>query len=283
MDPTVPRQKHSLKTDTLQDALETASAHWLSGRGGAAMEGFARASVEFLGGTRECASLGASDATRYLTHLRKKLSAASVVAYYSAFRRMLSLAGYPPPASWPKAPTPPRKSRREPIADDDLKRVIIGLRGRGWSETADLALLLRGCGLRVRVEALAMEALKITPGDTYDTLEVVGKGEHERPVPVVDPAARAILQDASRMQAIRRIPYKTHGDRWRKVVSQSDVKSGLASFHALRHAYACHALERSGGNLVLVQELLGHSDPATTARYLKVDLAKKAEVLAGEP
>lgn len=55
------------------------------------------------------------------------------------------------------------------------------------------------------------------------------------------------------------------------------------ALHRFRHTYATEMLRRSGGNLRLVQTLLGHQSPATTARYLAVyDAEKKAaaELLA---
>lgn len=255
------------------------------------MASLAKKAVEALGAELKLVDLGPAHAVELLSDLRGhyRLSPKSVQCCYGAFTRMLALSGVQT-VGWPKAPTPPRVKSREAMKGDDLDALIEWFRGRDWTTTADLAVLLRGTGLRVDVEALTEENLHYAdpvgavgvdapPNSGYGVLTVTGKGGHERVVPVVDPDCRSLLGDPDRLDAMRAVPYRTHLRRWTAGVSALGIKTRLATPHAVRHGYASSVLARSGGNLVMVQELLGHADPATTARYLSVDLAAKASVL----
>lgn len=267
---------------SLADCLEIAEDHWGGRKGSASMGHFVRKAISCVPGGMdaiaedlESAACGVS----LLASLRGEgLSPKSVQTYYQAFRRMLKLAGVDT-VRWPNAPTPPRKTR-EPMSNDDAGRLIGWLDAKGQGETGDLARVLRGSGLRVRIEALARDALGIIVGPDCTVLRVTGKGGHERLIPVVDLGAVGVLADPIRLDAIRAIPYLTHLARWRKGVAALGITSRLATPHSLRHQYACEALRKSGGNIAMVAELLGHSDPAVTARYLSVDLSAKAEALS---
>jgi site-specific recombinase XerD len=59
----------------------------------------------------------------------------------------------------------------------------------------------------------------------------------------------------------RHKPYRT----LKAIVRDSDIKK-LVSTHTLRHSYATHLLE-VGVNLRVIQEILGHGSPKTTAIY----------------
>lgn len=269
---------------TLLAALETASEHWQGRKGAATMEAGVRActgALEALYGPLELCDLNASYGVFLLSALRAKgLSAKSVAVYYGAFRRGLDLAQFPTP-SWPKAPTPPRKTR-DPFKAEPLEALRMWLYAQGWPDTADLLTFMRGTGLRVNVEARTAENLRLEPqkaGD-WDILHVVGKGANERIIPVVRLDTRALLRDEGRMLALRERPYRTHLWRWTQGVKALGITSRLATPHAVRHGYATEAYEKSGGNLALVQELLGHASVTTTSTYVTVDMDKKAGALS---
>jgi len=143
----------------------------------------------------------------------------------------------------------------------------------------DLVVLevLYGAGLRVG------ECCAITVGDLdLDAahLTVLGKGSKERRVPLNAPAiaalreyldvARPMLANAESPPDLvllnRRGRPLTPRDA-RRILERHPLDDGRSLHpHALRHAYATHLLE-GGADLRTVQELLGHTDLATTQVY----------------
>jgi site-specific recombinase XerD len=150
-----------------------------------------------------------------------------------------------------------------------------------------LVLLLLSTGLR-RSEAAAITLDQIDL--EHRQLRVRGKGNKERMVPLTADVVEAIGQHlASRkptscnhlfISSVTGEPL-TGGGVY-KVIRPLLKKAGLdgqgITPHKLRHTFATH-LVRNGVDVKTVQELLGHNDLGTTAKYLHSDgQAKQAAV-----
>ncbi len=140
--------------------------------------------------------------------------------------------------------------------------------------------LLYGSGLRVS------ELCGLDP-DAVDLdrqrLVVWGKGAKQRVVPLSDPAVHALRRWlALRPRHVAALPVEAadaaalfHNARGRRITSRDvrrilDRRSPVPTHpHALRHTFATHLLD-GGADLRVVQELLGHSDLATTQVYTHV-------------
>lgn len=141
-----------------------------------------------------------------------------------------------------------------------------GLRDRALIET------LYATGLRVS------ELASLRTQDTgRDTVTVKGKGGKFRTVPLGRPAQRALDRyvDDGRPHLVT----SDSGDalwlgaRGGSMTTRSlrrSVSKHIATFpHAVRHSFATHLLE-GGADLRTVQDLLGHTDLATTQIYTAV-------------
>ena len=143
----------------------------------------------------------------------------------------------------------------------------------------DVALLelLYGSGLRI-AEATALDVDDVDLGRAR--VVVWGKGGKQRTVPLSAPATDALrrwLADGRALLATDVTPagavfLNRRGRRLtprdaRRILDRRAIEPTHP--HALRHTFATHLLD-GGADLRVVQELLGHSDLATTQRYTHV-------------
>ena len=156
-----------------------------------------------------------------------------------------------------------------------LQRFLDDLDGVNPVDLRDRAILevLYGTGLRVS-ELAAMTTADVD-GATF--VRVRGKGDKERAVPLGDQARRATerYMNAGRPALVGpdtgdALWLGVRGGRLDPRGIRRVVRSRLGTFpHALRHSYATHLLE-GGADLRSVQDLLGHSELATTQIYTAV-------------
>jgi integrase/recombinase XerC len=164
----------------------------------------------------------------------------------------------------------------------------------GQAETCLRAVALRDAAVLELLYATGIrvsELCGLTP-DSFDharrTVRVRGKGDKERTVPVGVPALRAVTRwlEAGRpalatTSSGSALFLGVRGGRLdprtaRRIVHQRLREAGVARDtgpHGLRHSAATHLLE-NGADLRSVQEILGHSSPATTQIYTHVSIER---------
>ena len=159
----------------------------------------------------------------------------------------------------------------------------LGLRDRALFE------LLYATGLRVsEISGLELEQLNLDSG----FLRCFGKGSKERIVPIGKTAQTYVRRYLERVRPVlvrkrpqtRAVFVNVRGLRlsrqrvWqlvRRYLLQNNLKR--VGPHGFRHSFATHLLAR-GADLRTVQELLGHSNIATTQRYTHVDRGRLKKV-----
>ncbi|MBR1569990.1 MAG: site-specific tyrosine recombinase XerD [Bacteroidales bacterium] len=156
----------------------------------------------------------------------------------------------------------------------DLKKTF-GKRDRAILE------VLYGCGLRVsEVAGLLISHIHFDEG----FVDVVGKGDKQRLVPLGEMAAdavRAYMEDRP-LPASRAFDDILFLNRFGKplsrisifnLVKQQAMAAGIRkeiSPHTFRHSFATHLIE-NGADLRIVQEMLGHESILTTELYTHID------------
>jgi integrase/recombinase XerD len=146
------------------------------------------------------------------------------------------------------------------------------------------------CGLRIS------EGVAVQVGDVdgqRKMLRVRGKGNKDRQVPLSEPTLESLRgfwklhRSRPWLFPARLQPRSTKEDgpvettnlrqAFDAALEQSDIKKP-ATVHSLRHSYATHLLE-AGVQLRLIQEILGHRSPSTTAIYTHLTAEVRAQLI----
>ena len=169
----------------------------------------------------------------------------------------------------------------------DLK-ASSGLRDRAILE------VLYGCGLRVS-ECTGLLLSHVHLDEGY--VDVIGKGNKQRIIPLGEMAAEAIrnylpARPEPAARAYEDVLFLNHFGRPLSRVSVFNLVKERAmaagihkeiSPHTFRHSFATHLIE-GGADLRIVQEMLGHESILTTEIYTHIDSSTwQAAVLAHHP
>jgi integrase/recombinase XerC len=235
---------------------------------------------------------------RYVAYLSTRQFAPRTIArkvatlrrYFGWLRRSGAL--LVDPSTSLRSPTGPGRLPRV-LSHADVSQLLDAVAGDEepvWRRHRDDAVLelLYGSGIRVsELCQLDLDAVDLAAG----AVSVWGKGGKERRVPLSKPATDALAAwlrlrrevlpagggaDAAAMFGNERGHRLTPRDVRRIVDRRSPVPTHP---HALRHSFATHLLD-GGADLRVVQELLGHSDVATTQRYTHVSKDRLRTVYA---
>jgi site-specific recombinase XerD len=180
----------------------------------------------------------------------------------------------------------------KPLPPEELARLLASLPLETELEKRDRALVyfLISTGCRIS-EALALDRTDIPKED--NRLVVTGKGSKQRVVYLTSDA-QAVLEDYLQARTDTSLALFVNYDRSagsgdgrrltaagaRHVVRRLRRELGAWSFkspHVARHTAATSLLEVTGGDVRLVQEVLGHSSLSTLQGYTKIVDVRKQE------
>ena len=240
-------------------------------------------------GFNACAAT-AQDVSRYIAQMKRQgLANSSIQRNLSAIRSFYGFllkqeAVEANPATVNRGPKHKRPLPK--VLDTDQAAQLLNFENGSRQALRDKALLelFYGSGLRLsEVAGLRRSDLDLDQG----VVKVMGKGNKQRLVPLgglcvaaIDQWSRTLSDDQTDWLFPGRrgnsISPRTVQNRLKSVAAQQLGDDSLHP-HMLRHTYATHMLE-SSGDLRGIQELLGHSDIATTQIYTHLDFQHLAQV-----
>jgi integrase len=149
-----------------------------------------------------------------------------------------------------------------PITPNEAKMLMSDARQpmRDW--------FVLGCmaGLRA-MEVANLRGIDLEINDDGYVLRIAGKGGTDLAVPVAKAVADVILSKQTNGRLWEVTP-----NRLSKKTSNEMKRLGIPkkTFHACRHYFATNMLEKSGGDLLAVRDLMRHSSVATTQVYTQL-------------
>jgi integrase/recombinase XerD len=246
-------------------------------------------------GDKEISSLDNEDFIQFRSYLRgKSLSTSTIATYFSALIKYLDFLYFvyraKPVESRDVMELRPQVQQKIPDALEkwEITDIIEAIEEKEYRFAVDLMF---STGVRIsELLNLAKSDIKekevMIDGAPVKTkwLKIVGKGNKERVVPIMCKNIKQKLDDymryiderfSGKRDKLFNFSYKTF---WRKL-KEASKKAGInISPHQLRHSFATEMYNK-GADSSAIQQLMGHTSPATTARYKKVKNHKLVEAM----
>jgi len=187
----------------------------------------------------------------------------------------------------------PRRWKRLPkaLSKDEMERLLAPIQPETPDTLCDQAILelAYASGLRLsELRSIRLEQLHLEAG----FVDVIGKGNKERVVPVGSKAVEAIQRylavgrpklvtprsPATLFLTRKGTPFASV-TLWLRIkhrVAKAGIKRNVTP-HMLRHSFATHLLE-NGADLRVIQEFLGHANISTTEIYTHVTNERLLEI-----
>jgi integrase/recombinase XerD len=179
---------------------------------------------------------------------------------------------------------PKRQSLPVVLSEEEVRRILSKIRIPVYRMCMTM---IYSCGLRLK-EAVQLQVKDIDSSRMM--VRIKGKGDKLRDVPLPR-RTLDLLRKYWRLD--RPAPYLFPSPKTGKPISHKSLESAFkdaleqtgigkkkeATVHTLRHSYATHLME-NGVNLRIIQEVLGHQTPRTTAIY--THLSQKTEQILNQ-
>ena len=207
--------------------------------------------------------------------IRRKL--ATLASFYGYLQDMGEVAIHPAR----KLPLPKVAQACPAYLTEEQVRRLLEAAHTPWHRALVVLLLFAGLR-RSELAAITVEDVDLERGQ----LLVHGKGAKQRVVPLTAAVGEALREylacrpeSESRHLFVSRVGGRAIAGRvvnrmLAKVLQAAGLNEEGITPHKLRHTFATHLI-RNGVDIRTVQELLGHADMQTTARYLHSDTRTK--------
>ena len=192
---------------------------------------------------------------------------------------------------WEKmiGPNPVRKIKfyREnpvvkPLSKEDIGKVLAAAREIGANPLSPIQRVIADIiELAIHTGLRKSELLNLSWRNLRDEeIEVIGKGERKRSVPLNHTAKAIIIRQPRSGEFIFDIPNRHQSDLLRRTIKQIRKRSGINfNLHLCRH-YCATTLLAKGIDIVTIAEILGHSRSSISLIYSHTDPARKRQAVA---